>query len=87
MEKEKLKLTFKMNRQMTDYMMDIMIIMDRLEKLDSGSYQYQETMDEYERLKDLFVKEFQSINQDEIDEFQRKSEFKNIENFQNTNKE
>ena len=60
-----------MKKQMTDYMIEIMMIRESLEKMKTDDKDYEETKKQFDYLKKEFIKEFQSINQDEIDEYYR----------------
>jgi hypothetical protein len=66
-----LELKFNMNKKMTDYMIEIISIKELLSKLDKDSQEYIQTKEKFENLKKKFIKEFQSINQDEIDAYLR----------------
>lgn len=71
MKKELSDLKFNMNKQMTDYMIEIIGIKEKLSKLDQDSKEYKQIKEQFEKLKKKFIKEFQSINQEEIDEYLR----------------
>ena len=71
MKQELLELKFNMNKKMTDYMIEIISIKELLSKLDEDSQEYIQTKEKFETLKKKFIKEFQSINQDEIDAYLR----------------
>lgn len=71
MKQDLLELKFNMNKKMTDYMIEIISIKELLSKLDKDSQEYIQTKEHFENLKKKFIKEFQSINQDEIDAYLR----------------
>lgn len=71
MKKELLNLKFNMNKQMTDYMIEIIKIKESLDKMNQFDKDYKIKKERFEYLKKQFIKEFQSINQDEIDEYYR----------------
>ena len=71
MKQELLELKFNMNKKMTDYMIEIISIKELLSKLDKDSQEYIQTKEQFDNLKKKFIKEFQSINQEEIDQYLR----------------
>ena len=71
MKQELSNLKFNMNKKMTDYMIEIMMIRESLEKMTKDDKDYTETMKQFDYFKKEFIKEFQSINQDEINEYYR----------------
>lgn len=64
-------LTFKMNHQMTSYFLYLTELKERLDDMDEDSLEYQEINNEFNIYKNKFIKEFQTINSDVIDEYER----------------
>ena len=64
-------LTFKMDRQMTSYFLYLTELKERLDEMDEDSLEYQEINNEFNIYKNKFIKEFQTINSDVIDEYER----------------
>ena len=72
MEKESvLELKFNINKQMTDYIIEIMKLKEKILILEPDSDEYMKLQMEFVKLRRKFIKEFQLINQDEINDYKR----------------
>ena len=67
-------LTFNMNQRMFEYFCVASFLNEQLENVDKNSKDYELIQKEFQKYKQLFVEEFRTINEKEIEIFNRISD-------------